>query len=207
LKVEYRGLLLLDVDGPLNPYAAKPHARPPGYETFRYTASGGWYTGRDVRRYKGLRVWLHRDHGAQLCALAASTGLELVWATTWLHEANTCIGPVIGLPELPVIEFPSADLERDGAGRHGWRRDGGWKWPAVAQYAAGRPLAWLDDEHDDKGFRAARATFDRDRAESPTLLCQVDPHSGLLPGHLEEIRAWAIQLPDPGHTRRSASCE
>ncbi|NUT46333.1 MAG: hypothetical protein HOV94_03285 [Saccharothrix sp.] len=202
----YRGLLLLDVDGPLNPYAAKPNARPPGYETFRYTPAGGWYTGRDVRRHKGLRVWLNPGHGALLLELAAATGLELVWATTWSHEANTLIAPAVGLPELPVIDFPDADLERDEAGHARWSRDGGWKWSAVVRYAAGRPLAWLDDEHDDTGARAAGATFDRDRADSPTLLCHVDPYRGLQPAHLDRIRAWAVRLPDRGHDRPPLAC-
>jgi len=185
------GLLLIDVDGPLNPYAAKPHARPDGYATFRRTARGDWYTGRDVRRHKGLRVWLHPGHGALLSALAEDTGLTPVWATTWTHEANTRIAPAIGLPELPVIEFPAIDLDP----LHGWLGTGGWKWPAVADYAAGRPVAWLDDEHDDTAFRPARAAFDRARAGTPTLLCHVDPRHGLLADHLDAIRTWAAELP------------
>jgi HAD domain in Swiss Army Knife RNA repair proteins len=188
------GLLLLDVDGPLNPYAAKPHARPPGYETFRLTPSGEWHTGREARRRGGVRVWLNPGHGALLRGLAAECGLELAWATTWLHEANTRIGPAIGLPELPVIEFPDADLDD----QHGWRGDGAWKWPAVARFAAGRPLAWLDDEHGTERFRRARSAFDRARAGAPTLLCHVDPRQGLRPEHLAAVRTWADTLPEPG---------
>lgn len=184
-----RGLLLVDVDGPLNPYAAKPTARPPGYETFRYTADGDWLTGRRVRRYKGIRVWLHPGHGALLRALADETGLELVWSTTWMHEANTKIGPAIGLDPLPVIEFPEADYRRES----GWLRGGNWKWPAVAEYAAGRPLAWLDDEHGNPRFEDARAAFDRERAGDRTLLCHVDPRHGLQDEHLTRIRAWAAE--------------
>jgi hypothetical protein len=176
-----RGLLLLDVDGPLNPYAANRYRRPPGYTTYRRTATG-WHTGRDARRYKGLRVWLHPGHGARLLALAEETSLELVWATSWEHEANERIGPAIGLPQLPVIEFPGNDPT------HGW--DETWKWRTVASYAAGRPLAWLDDEH----HRAGAEEFADQRAGTPTLLCHVDPRQGLGSTHLAQVRTWAGSL-------------
>ncbi|HEX6357473.1 HAD domain-containing protein [Actinophytocola sp.] len=176
-----RGLLLLDVDGPLNPYAANRYRRPPGYLTYRRTATG-WHSGRDARRYKGLRVWLNPSHGAQLLALAAMTSLELVWATTWQHEANERIAPAVGLPALPVIEFPGYTLTT------GW--DDAWKWPAVAAYAKDRPLAWLDDEHE----RSGAAEFARQRAGTPTLLCHVDPRQGLGSAHLAQVRRWAGSL-------------
>jgi hypothetical protein len=192
LPEQHRGLLLLDVDGPLNPYGAKRTLRPPGYQTFRYTADGDWYAGRNASRHKGIRVWLHPGHGTLLRTFADETGLELVWATTWMHEANTLIAPAIGLGELPVIEFSDADLGRDATGRIRAERD--WKWPAIARYTAGRPLAWLDDEHSDPRTSAGRVTFERDRAGSPTLLCHVDPRSGLLQAHLDEVRDWAVGL-------------
>jgi hypothetical protein len=182
------GLLLLDVDGPLNPYAAKPHRRPAGYETFRLTSRGRWYGGRDVRRHRGLRVWLRREHGPWLLALAERTGLELVWATTWEHQANEHIGPSIGLPPLPVVEFPDRDPVR------GWAPDSGWKWRAVLGHAAGRPLAWLDDEHDDPAHGALREEFDLGRQGIPTLLCHVDPRRGLGADHVERVAAWASDL-------------
>lgn len=189
-----RGLLLLDVDGPLNPYAAKPLTRPPGYVPYRETPAGDWVCGRAARRNKGHRVWLHPGHGALLRTLATETGLELVWATAWQHAANARVAPAIGLDPLPVIEFPPADALIDAAGRLRWRSEGGWKWPAVLSYASGRPLAWLDDEHDGAEFAPARVAFDRDRAGAPTLLCHVDPKRGLRTGHLDEVRAWAAGL-------------
>jgi hypothetical protein len=127
-------------------------------------------------------VWLHPDHGAWLLALAAETSLRLVWATTWQHEANDRIAPAVGLPELPVIEFPGHDPT------HGW--DQAWKWPSVAEYAEGRPLAWLDDEHDHAGAEE----FARRRSGTPTLLCHVDPKQGLGPAHLAQVRDWASTL-------------
>jgi hypothetical protein len=188
-----RGLLLLDVDGPLNPYAAGWPRRPRGYLPFLETADGGWIGGWQTRWRKGYRVWLHPGHGELLHALAAQTGLELVWATAWQHVANARIAPAIGLDPLPVIEF-TADMVRDNNGRSHWRRGGGWKWPAIAAYAAGRPLAWFDDEHNAADYAAPRVAFERDRVDLPTLLCHVDPHHGLGPTHFAEIRSWAAGL-------------
>jgi hypothetical protein len=36
-------------------------------------------------------------------------GCRLVWATTWMAEANEVISPRLGLPDLPVVDFPDAD--------------------------------------------------------------------------------------------------
>jgi len=30
---------------------------------------------------------------------------DLIWATTWEHDANKHIAPRLGLPPLPVVEF------------------------------------------------------------------------------------------------------
>ncbi|MFB8349009.1 hypothetical protein [Streptomyces niveus] len=94
-----RPLLFLDVDGPLNPYAAKPERRPDGYTTLRVPWNRG--TSDEPRglssRLRPLRVRLNPDHGRALLRL----GYELCWATTWMDEANRWIGPVLGLPELP----------------------------------------------------------------------------------------------------------
>ncbi|MFE0674948.1 hypothetical protein [Streptomyces sp. NPDC058867] len=51
-----RPLLFLDVDGPLNPWAAKPERRPEGCTTIRATAGPG----------RPLRVWLNPAHGPAL---------------------------------------------------------------------------------------------------------------------------------------------
>jgi hypothetical protein len=182
------GVLAVDVDGPLNPYMANPKRRPDGYQSYRLTDGGDWYSGRDVRRHKGMLVWLHPDHGGQLLQLAADTGLELVWATTWGADANRLVAPAIGLPDLPVIDFCDADLD---ASDRRWRGTGRWKWSAVADYADGRPLAWLDDEHDDMAYQAGRADFAHARTTIPTQLCHVDPRTGILSSHLDDIRSWS----------------
>lgn len=168
-------LLLLDVDGVLNPCDAKPTRRPEGYTTHRLAPKGC-----DPR--KPYRVWLHPGHGAMLLEFVERVGVELAWATTWEHDANTMIGPVIGLPELPVIEWGFTAIM--------------WKFNGVLEYAQGRPLAWLDDDFGTYGTE--RAWFERERGITPTLLHHVDPRVGLASGDLDTVAAWAAGLEDTG---------
>jgi HAD domain in Swiss Army Knife RNA repair proteins len=109
-------LLLLDVDGVLNPFAAP--ACPPGYTEHAF------FPGEDPVR-------LCLAHGRWLAELAAR--FEIVWATAWGAEANRFLAPLLGLAPLPVIGFPTVPFHP---------RD---KVPAVISYAGDRPLVWLDD--------------------------------------------------------------
>lgn len=170
---------MLDVDGPLNPNMARPTKRPPGYQTYRYVhRTDQLVGGPEARKTKGVRVWLNPAHGPQLLALAAETGLTMVWATTWEHQANRLVAPAIGLPRLPVILFNEPMPN--------------WKWDAVATYADGQPIAWFDDNH----HKAGRAEFEAHRAGLPTLLCHVDPTTGLLPTHFDQVREFALAAGD-----------
>lgn len=165
-------LLLLDVDGPLNPYAARAHRRPEGYTTHRMRPTG-W---REAESAKPLRVWLHPGHGAELRALADA--YELVWATTWKDEANDWIGPPLGLPRLPFIDWPSL---------HGRAPRGTfWKTQYVLEYAGGRPFAWIDDDI---------GPMDREYVElhhpAHALLLRIDERVGLVRGDFDALAAWA----------------
>jgi hypothetical protein len=165
-----RPLLLLDVDGPLNPYAAKPTRRPPGYRTYRMRP-GGW----DDPKLKPLRVWLNPDHGPRLLALP----YDLVWATTWRGDANIWIGPALGLPELPFIDWPDTSAAPEEL--H-------WKTQAAVDWAGGRAFAFVDDELSDA---------DRDYVAAhhagPALLLTIDPGIGLLPEDFARLTEWARQ--------------
>ncbi len=177
-----RPLLLVDVDGPLNPYAAKPHRRPEGYETHRLLTPrreaaernrlSAW--GLPNRRPKPLRVWLNASHGPALAALP----YELVWATTWEEEANAFVSPLLGLPELPVITWSSPRPE-PGDGVF-------WKTPEIAAWVDGRPFAWVDDE-----ISEADRTWTAMNHTGPALLHRVDPRLGLLPDDFAALEAWA----------------
>lgn len=125
-------LILIDVDGVLNPYAAKPTRRPDGYKTIRVLLPSMIEAGKPIYRHKPLRVWLNESHGPALLKLAADNDAELVWATTWEDYANEHIGPAIGLPELPVIKWGFK-------AKH-------WKFDAVLEYVGDRPFIWFDDD-------------------------------------------------------------
>jgi hypothetical protein len=98
-----RPILYLDVDGPLNPYPAKPERRPPGYETHRLKPES-WvarHPGTPRAHVKPLRVWLNPGHGDRLRELSEHS--DLAWATTWAEEANILIGPHIEKITRPTV--------------------------------------------------------------------------------------------------------
>lgn len=133
---EGRPILFLDVDGPLNPFAARGGRRPDGYDT-HWMKPPTWlesHAPMPEELVRPLRVWLNRGHGPRLAAL----GYELVWATTWARDANAWIGARIGLPELPYVAWPRLRTPV----RHGVH----WKTRHLVAWAAGRPFAWVDDE-------------------------------------------------------------
>ena len=153
-----RPLLLLDVDGPLNPFRAGRAPLPRGYRP---------------HTIHGLRVLLDPAHGPALTALP----FDLVWATTWEHDANTEIAPRVGLPALPVITWPVGADTAPGLC---------FKTPTVAAYTAGRPFAWVDDEvtDTDRAWLAARR-------DAPFLLHRVSARRGLRPTDLATLATWA----------------
>ncbi|NJA56680.1 hypothetical protein [Streptomyces sp. NEAU-H3] len=169
-------LFLLDVDGPLNPYAANPSRRPKGYTTHRMRPTG-W----EHPRQKPLRVWLNPSHGPALLNLPGG----LIWATAWGAEANTWIGPHLGLPALPVIVWPETGPRIGALGAPTLH----WKTIAVVEYAAGRPFAWIDDEITD-----ADREYVAVHHVGPALLHHVSSHLGLLPADFEELTRWGLSV-------------
>ncbi|MGW2569269.1 hypothetical protein [Streptomyces sp. NPDC001537] len=156
------------VDGPLNPWAAKPERRPEGCTTIRVALHPG----------RPLRVWLNPSHGPALLSL----DYDLCWATTWMDAANRWIAPVIGLPELPYVDFGAGLFALRPGGEH-------WKTEAIVAYAEGRPFAWVDDEQ-------SQADEEYVRAHHPgrALLHHVDPRLGLREDDFTALAAFAAAL-------------
>ncbi|MEV6953451.1 hypothetical protein [Streptomyces sp. NPDC051183] len=178
-----RPLLLLDVDGPLNPFRSHL-AGLRGYTGHRMRPDV-WMArrapdSRSARR--GLRVRLHPSHGPRLLALP----FELAWATTWMHQANTMIAPHIGLPaDLPVIEWPEL-FARDPDGLS-------WKTRPLLDWAAGRPFAWVDDmiKPSDRAWVAAHHP-------APALLLRIHPRHGLRDRDFTALTRWAAEISAAG---------
>ncbi|WP_399895004.1 hypothetical protein ACGH7X_38450 [Streptomyces sp. BBFR51] len=179
-----RPLLFLDVDGPLNPYAAKPERRPAGYTTLRVPRGGGTsevHRTTSLRR-RPLRVWLNPAHGQALLRL----DYELCWATTWMADANRWIAPALGLPELPFVDFGDALLQDRPDGVH-------WKTGPLVDHANGRPFVWVDDEQSD-----ADQVYVSTHHRAPGLLHHVDPRIGL---REDDFRTLADSAPSSGTSR------
>lgn len=178
-----RPVVYLDVDGPLNPWAAKPHRRPEGYETHRLLPRE-WVERKRAEnpgaRVKPLRVWLNPTHGQELLTVADERGADLVWATTWQRDANSMIGPAIGLPELETVEWSLGETEPDSVL---------WKTADLVTHADGRPFVWIDDDIGDGDHEYVRREH-----PGEALLHRVDPAIGLLPGDFEAVSEWLGRL-------------
>ena len=117
---------------------------------------------------------LNPQHGQWLAKLPC----DLVWATTWIADANEVISPLLGLPDLPVVDWPDTDDQPAHPRLH-------WKTPALVAWADQRPFVWIDDEITDTDRRWVQAHH-----PGPALLHSVDPRRGLTPTDYTAIRAW-----------------
>jgi hypothetical protein len=129
-----RPLLLLDVDGVLDPYfTPRAWAKRSGRDGWQRHDVSSPDLLDDAGRPLKLVQYLNAGHGAMLLAAAAEADAELAWATSWNELANKHVAPKIGLPPLPVYwsggnpKRPAAVLEAVAAQR--------------------RRFAWLDDSH------------------------------------------------------------
>ncbi|GIF05124.1 hypothetical protein Asi03nite_26620 [Actinoplanes siamensis] len=102
---------------------------------------------------------------------------ELTWASTWMEEANAIISPRLGLPHLPVVDWPDEDPV---PGLH-------WKTAFLTEYAQGRPFVWLDDEVTDTDQRWVAAHH-----SGRALLRRVYPFTGLTDADFAAVRAWLV---------------
>jgi hypothetical protein len=110
-----RPLLLLDIDGVLNPYAAA--ACPEGFREQIL------FPGEDP-------VWIGDAHAAWLKEL--SEAFEIVWASGWGEDAHL-LADILSLPRLPLVRFPPVPFDPEE------------KLPAIVAYVEHRPAAWVDD--------------------------------------------------------------
>jgi hypothetical protein len=155
-----RPYLLIDVDGVLNPVGTS--RAPDGFARHELL---------------GYDVWLSPRHGLWLNELA--TWFDLVWATTWEHDAPRLIAPILKLPsDLPVIEFRQSEGET-------------WKLRDVARFAGKRPLAWIDDDLFGDAFVWA------EQRKAPTLLIRILARVGLTEQEVWRLQSFGRSITDP----------
>jgi len=118
---------------------------------------------------------LNHEHGRQLSQLPC----DLVWATTWMTDASEVIAPRIGLPELPIVNWPDEDEEDHGL--H-------WKTRGLVDWADGRSFIWVDDEITDTDRAWVSAHH-----HGPALLHRVDPRRGLTDTDFAAMNEWLAQ--------------
>ena len=153
-------LLLIDVDGVISLFGFDHTDPPPGCPI----------------AVDGTPHWIAAGAGARLIRLART--FECVWCTGWEERAEEHLPALLGLPggwEHLCFGPVAAD----------WPR-GHWKLEAIEAFAGPqRPVAWLDDTHDDfcSTWVAAR--------QGPTLLVSTDPAVGLTDEHVSVLESWA----------------
>jgi Swiss Army Knife RNA repair-like protein len=152
--------LLVDVDGVISLFGFD-HADPPAVSPVTVD---------------GTPHWISEGAGARLIRLART--FECVWCTGWEERAEEHLPYLLGLPGgWEHLSFGPIDGD--------WRR-GHWKLEAIDTWAGPtRPLAWVDDTHDDvcRAWAAERG--------GPTLLVSTDPAVGLTDDHVATLEVWA----------------
>jgi HAD domain in Swiss Army Knife RNA repair proteins len=166
-----RPLIFIDIDGVLIPLRARSTGSRRSCDDLGDAVDG---VGNP------LLERLDPGDGRRLLALPG----ELVWASTWMGEANEVVAPRLGLPVLPFVDWPDDDAP-SVRGVH-------WKTACLTRWAAGRAFVWLDDEITEADRRWV-ATGHAQRA----LLHRVDGYRGLAHADLAAVRRWLQQLDDP----------
>jgi hypothetical protein len=157
-----RPLLLLDIDGVISLFGFD-HSKPP--------------PGRFVS-VDGITHFLSSEAAARVIALGQE--FELIWCSGWEEKADEHLPFALGVPAgIPHLSFEDPF---DCVERH-------WKLAAIDEYAGPtRPLAWIDDGHDERCQVWASAR------RGPTLLVTTDPAIGLTDAHAADLRAWASRV-------------
>lgn len=164
-------ICFLDVDGVINVFDAAAD-----WNEHLYEKNLVFRNPRRNDRWAQREVILDRRHPNLLAMLAAD--FEIVWGTAWEEVANVALSELLGLPEIPVVDFRRTGII---AGLH-------WKTRRLADWADGRPFIWIDDEArpDDVNWLST--------VNPNTLVLHCDPIYGLTDRHVLAALDFAASL-------------
>jgi hypothetical protein len=112
-----RPLLVVDVDGVLNPYGPE---------------CPGGYTEHRLFPEDEMPVRICTHHGPWLRELSRS--FDLIWGTAWREDERARLSGLLDLPPFHgAVELPRGQF------------DAALKIPAIDRIGENRPLAWIDD--------------------------------------------------------------
>jgi hypothetical protein len=157
--------VLLDVDDVLNPDFSATARK-------KLARHDGWVSQWCVLPEGHFRLFVNPRHGQWLRDLVRETGVRLAWGTTWQDSANRYVGPLLGLPRLPVAPM----------------RAGAAKAPSMVPWTLGAPFAWIDNDETELRI-ASRLADDIGQEFLPVL---VDARTGLTEEHIARVRDWAL---------------
>ncbi len=164
MHLQRKPVLFLDIDGVISLWGFPPDERPQGA----------------FHNVDGVVHFLSAAAGEHLRALGER--YELVWCSGWEEKGNEYLPRALGLPgPLPFLSFD----------RNPGRGHAHWKLAAIEAYAGNRPLAWVDDAHDNACHAWARTR------QAPTLLVATEPSAGMTAAHVERLVRWVTgRAPD-----------
>jgi hypothetical protein len=175
---------MIDVDGVISLFGALPVAAGSAAAAGAPASERPAEVEGSFHSIEGIPHFLSSTAAAHLLAL--SPLFDLVWCTGWEEKADEHLPHLLGLPRaLPFLRFSQ--------GVRGTRvTQGHWKLEAIEAFAAGRPLAWIDDVlgEDCEAWAAARP--------APTLLVQTVPEHGLTAREAQVLADWAGALQPAG---------
>lgn len=176
---------IFDVDGVINPYAAKASRRPADFLT-KYVgdAKGEVWDKMPARLDRILagnivRLWYNPDMGAAITAFLDATGATPVWGTYWEELANKVISPLLGLPEFPTIYFPTRVPPAPKVHP---------KCSYIVDWVDGADFVWFDDE-----TKVGDNTYFKSHHSGDSLVIKPNPAVGLTADHLKTARKWITQ--------------
>lgn len=130
--------------------------------------------------HKGYHVYTSSANTERLRALLVD--FDIHWCTAWDQGANWVIGPLHGLPVLPVVDLKLDPLT--GMQDHPIH----WKQDAIESYVGDQPYAFVDDDIHDLSVQWAQ-----ERSKTvPTLYLPVDHKIGLTDDHVKRLTHWAL---------------